>query len=349
MQATFFLGSCTPRGFSTFASELAEECGAVDYIKGGSGCGKSTFLRRIADEAAARGLEVWRFLCSSDPQSLDAVVLPSLGRGWVDATAPHVLEPTLCAGWEGYVDFGAFYDRAGIARVEPELRRRKRENAAQYPLVTACLAAADRLLDPARAMWEEPRCRRDLEELAGCLALTALRPSGRQGRVRRRFLSAVTPEGLSFCTETAAAVCGRVYVLEDSYGLAPALLQRVLEQALQLGQTCLVCYTPLQPDGAPAHLLVPGAGAAFVASSPDFPYAGERCCTLELDGTLPPAARDTLRFARDTAGTLLRKAAEHVREAKRIHDELEALCRPYVDFAAADALVERTLHELFPA
>ena len=69
----------------------------------------------------------------------------------------------------------------------------------------------------------------------------------------------------------------------------------------------------------------------------------------QLDGTLPPAARDTLHFARDTAGTLLRKAAEHVREAKRIHDELEALCRPYVDFAAADALTERTLRELFPA
>lgn len=105
-------------------------------------------------------------------------------------------------------------------------------------------------------------------------------------------------------------MCGRVYVLEDSYGLAPALLQRVLEQALQLGQTCLVCYTPLQPDGAPRTLLVRGQGPAFVASSPDFPYAGERCCTLELDGTLPPAARDTLHFARDTAGTLLRKAAE---------------------------------------
>ena len=141
MQATFFLGSCTPRGFSTFASELAEECGAVDYIKGGSGCGKSTFLRRIADEAAARGLEVWRFLCSSDPQSLDAVVLPSLGRGWVDATAPHVLEPTLCAGREGYVDFGAFYDRAGIARVEPELRRRMIGKHAAHGL-----AALDRLL-----------------------------------------------------------------------------------------------------------------------------------------------------------------------------------------------------------
>ena len=126
MQATFFLGSCTPRGFPTFASELAEECGAVDYIKGGSGCGKSTFLRRIADEAAARG---WRYggFCARPIRSPS---MPSCccrsGRGWVDATAPHVLEPTLCAGREGYVDFGAFYDRAGIARVEPELRRRKR-------------------------------------------------------------------------------------------------------------------------------------------------------------------------------------------------------------------------------
>ncbi len=98
----------------------------------------------------------------------------------------------------------------------------------------------------------------------------------------------------------------------------------------------------------PRTCLVPGAGwPLWRAVRP--PYAGERCCTLELDGTLPPAARDTLHFARDTAGTLLRKAAEHVREAKRIHDELEALCRPYVDFAAADALTERTLHELFPA
>ena len=130
MQATFFLGSCTPRGFSTFASELAEECGAVDYIKCGSGCGKSTFLRRIADEAAARGLEVWRFLCSSVPQSLDAVVLPALGRGGVDATAPHVLEPTLCDRREGYKDFGASYDRAGSARDAPELRLRKRQKAA---------------------------------------------------------------------------------------------------------------------------------------------------------------------------------------------------------------------------
>lgn len=112
-------------------------------------------------------------------------------------------------------------------------------------------------------------------------------------------------------------MCGRVYVLEDSYGLAPALLQRVLEQALQLGQTCLACYTPLQPDGAPAHLLVPGAGAAFVASSPDFPYAGERCCTLERRHAAARGARHA-HFARDTAGTLLRKAAEHVREAKRI-------------------------------
>ncbi len=62
---------------------------------------------------------------------------------------------------EGYVDFGAFYDRAGIARVEPSCAAGSGERRA-VSVVTACLAAADRLLDPARAVGEEPRCRRDL-------------------------------------------------------------------------------------------------------------------------------------------------------------------------------------------
>ena len=71
--------------------------------------------------------------------------------------------------------FATWMTRILINACNAELRRRKRENAAQYPLVTACLAAADRLLDPARAMWEEPRCRR---ALARSGAQYPLRPGG---------------------------------------------------------------------------------------------------------------------------------------------------------------------------
>ena len=55
MQATFFLGSCTPRGFSTFASELAEECGAVELWKNPDLVRPADFCRLSALQAVHQG------------------------------------------------------------------------------------------------------------------------------------------------------------------------------------------------------------------------------------------------------------------------------------------------------
>jgi hypothetical protein len=41
------------------------------------------------------------------------------------------------------------------------------------------------------------------------------------------------------------------------------------------------------------------------------------------------------------------RAVEKLAEAKALHDALEALIRPFVDFAALDAFTERCLAEVF--
>ena len=133
MTSTFFLGACTPQGFLSHSDTLFEELDRLFIIKGGSGCGKSTFMRRIGAEAEARGLDVSYILCSSDPESLDGALLPGLGVGFVDGTAPHVLEPQLCGGGANYLNFGEFYDEAGLRANEAEIRQAQRANAAQYP------------------------------------------------------------------------------------------------------------------------------------------------------------------------------------------------------------------------
>ena len=143
MTSSFFLGACTPQGFLSYADTLFDELSQLYIIKGGSGCGKSTFMRRIGAEAESRGLDVSYILCSSDPGSLDGVLLPALSVGFVDGTAPHVLEPRLCGGGANYLNFGEFYDEAGLRANAGEIRLAQRKHAAQYPHVTACLAAAD--------------------------------------------------------------------------------------------------------------------------------------------------------------------------------------------------------------
>ena len=46
-------------------------------------------MRRVERHAQAAGLETQQILCSGDPGSLDALLLPQLGAALVDGTAPQ--------------------------------------------------------------------------------------------------------------------------------------------------------------------------------------------------------------------------------------------------------------------
>ena len=91
----FYLGANSPTGFYSLYSELLPpETASVIYIlKGGPGCGKSTLMRQVAQQAAQAGETVEYILCSGDPDSLDAILLPGKKAALVDGTAPHDTAP----------------------------------------------------------------------------------------------------------------------------------------------------------------------------------------------------------------------------------------------------------------
>lgn len=347
MSSVFFLGACCAKGFVSHYDSLLNEAKCLNVIKGGPGCGKSTFMRAVGKAAEERGLEVSYILCSSDPDSLDGVFLPELSLAYVDGTAPHVLEPKLCGGSMNYLNFGEFYDREAMRPNEAEILEAQKQNRAQYPYVTACLGAAAKLTEAIGHATAQSSYQEEISAIGECLALSTLKPVGDQGKVSKRFLSAVTPKGLHFCAKTPASLCQRVYVLRDHYYLAPQLLENLLHRATELGHSCIACYCPLLPDGAPSHLLLPEQGVAFVSESRLFPYDESSFCRIDLDSTLPPSARKELDFYTKTISALLFQAVSHLRQAKRLHDRMELLCRPFVDFDALNAMTERTLNELF--
>ena len=55
----YFLGANSPAGFYSLYSELLspETANAIYILKGGPGCGKSTLMRRVAQQAA-QALEI---------------------------------------------------------------------------------------------------------------------------------------------------------------------------------------------------------------------------------------------------------------------------------------------------
>ena len=88
--AHIFLGANSARGFYSLYDQLLS--GRFDdllILKGGPGCGKSSFMRRVAEELCAAGHTPVYVHCSGDPDSLDGVIFPLLRTALVDGTAPH--------------------------------------------------------------------------------------------------------------------------------------------------------------------------------------------------------------------------------------------------------------------
>ncbi|MET3699105.1 hypothetical protein SAMN05877753_101189 [Bacillus oleivorans] len=88
-----YLGAATPKGAIDFVPNLTEELSKRYFIKGRAGTGKSTLLKKLAQSAEAKGLDVEVYHCGFDPHSLDMLIFRELGIAIFDSTAPHEYFP----------------------------------------------------------------------------------------------------------------------------------------------------------------------------------------------------------------------------------------------------------------
>lgn len=96
-QRDYFLGGNTANGFFSYYDFLIrqEDAAKIYCIKGGPGTGKSSLMKSIAAAAQQKGLDIDRIHCSSDPDSLDGLVIPARRLAFVDGTSPHADVPVL--------------------------------------------------------------------------------------------------------------------------------------------------------------------------------------------------------------------------------------------------------------
>ena len=108
---THFAAVNSGRGFISFYKDIfgAPTVRRRYIIKGGPGTGKSSFMKRVASEAEARGRDVEYYRCSSDPRSLDGMIIDG-EIALMDGTAPHVYEPVIAGAADEIIDLGRFWD-----------------------------------------------------------------------------------------------------------------------------------------------------------------------------------------------------------------------------------------------
>jgi len=350
----YFLGANSPRGFYSLYDQLIpiEKAHAVYILKGGAGCGKSTLMRQVAQAAEAADIPVEYILCSGDPNSLDAIVLPTRSIALVDGTAPHVVEPKYPGVIERYVNLGQCYDTAALAPLRGEIMGCMKGYKDCYLRAYRCLDAAAQTAADMRATVFTPALEEKMQKrAAGILGREVHRQKDRApGRVTQRFLSAVTHKGEMTLFETVQAQCSRIYELADTYGLSHNMLTHLLAGITAAGYDVVACPSPMAPERL-EHLIVPELALAFLSSA-SAPVPGHPYRRIRLDAMagaeLLRRSRPRLRFSKKVSAALTDEAVSSLSQAKQMHDDLEALYNPHVDFSQVDTMAREIIAEIIP-
>lgn len=349
----FFLGANSPQGFYSLYDQLIDpkQARAIYILKGGAGCGKSSLMRRVGQQAEQANKQVEYIQCSGDPDSLDAIVIPECRTAIVDGTSPHVVEPSYPGVVDNYVNLGDCYRKDDLQVVRQKIIDCMAGYKNCYKRAYHCLTAAaeineDMLATLTTKALEEKSAKR----AKGILSREIRKTSGTKGTVTQRFLRAVTHRGVLCYYTTAELLCKRIYVIEDSFGLSHLLLTHLLSGAGAAGHDVIACPSPMAPDRL-EHLLIPDLSLAFLSAPPGLVWEKRPYRKIRMDAMIEPdllrRSKARLRFARKVSHALIDEAVESLGQAKTMHDELEALYNPHVDFdhvyRIADELASKIL------
>lgn len=343
----YFLGANTWHGFYSLYDSFVDldDGDFLWVIKGGAGCGKSSFMKMLGAAAERAGLLVEYAHCSGDPDSLDGVYIPELKTAYMDGTAPHVADARMTASDSTYLDLGAFYDCKAISEYRPELEILRLGCSELYSKAYAALEAAGAL----RSGWlttfyGENAYDAALKRVKGIAVREFGKRQREAGTETRRFLSAITCKGCVSYTESAANLCRRSYVLDNRFLLGEAVLPYLAQAATSAGYDIYTCPNPLTPEVLEA-VYVPALSLGFCCSDSGL-AATDNCRRIKLDSFAAVERRSELRRCKKLIATLIEEAIYALHEAKLMHDKIEAIYNPNVDFDGVYNLVRKHIESL---
>lgn len=135
-QKKYFAAANSGDGFKSYYKYIFDSNKLDDLIivKGGSGTGKSSFLRKLVAYGEERKYLSEYFFCSSDPTSLDGVILKGEnGRriAALDGTAPHLRDTELPGCCDFIHNTGVYWDSDALRAKRGEITEliRLKQNA----------------------------------------------------------------------------------------------------------------------------------------------------------------------------------------------------------------------------
>ncbi len=347
--ATYFLASNSCEGFVSYFSDCfnPNDNWKAYIIKGGPGTGKSSFMRRIANKAQEIGEEHILCPCSSDPHSLDAVILPKKKQAIIDGTAPHTLDPRYPAVCEEILNFGQFWDTRKIQN-NKEIIQITNQNKLLHKTASKFLLATGQILKDTQIVTQRNI---DIEKAENyALRLCEKYIPNETGTPYEwvRFIGGVTPCGIVSYPQTITQTCQNLIILSDKFHtLSNIIISKVRDYCLENGYEIITLKNPLLPSVLD-HIIIPKLSLAFITEDKNTLFDSKvRRIHAKRFLNVEDRYKERLKLNQKFAESLLTEAVNTLKKAKEIHDKLESFYINAMDFDALNKFGEDFCNKLF--
>jgi len=346
----YFAASNSIKGFFSYYDEIfsAARVRRVYAVKGGPGTGKSRFLRDVAEYAEDRGWSCEYVYCSSDPTSLDGVLLFRSGREGIallDATAPHIYEPSCPGAREELVNLGAFWNADALVGQREEIEALGQQKREAYRSAYRYLAGLGEM-DAERDATVAPYIKQRAIEAFAKRLMRAI-PDGKEYSPSPALMHSVGMRGeVGFDTYFADAK--RIFVIEDCRGSAKYLMRALGEQAQQKRLAVRISHDPVEPEVIDGLFLCESGVAFGVCRGAERGLPKKRIRMRRfVDTAAMKRERERLNYAERMRRALRDGAIGALERVGEIHFRLEEIYSSAMDFEQKEKFTQGFCRALF--
>jgi hypothetical protein len=349
----FFIGAKTRQGFIASYKNFSDinPDWRILIIKGGPGGGKSTLLKTVAKWFEEERLELVH--CSSDAESLDAVLNYDRRFLVVDGTPPHDMEMRYPGAIESIIDLTNCLDQNALYDSRAEIVRINKLASHAVGNVEHLLGAAEVFMNDTMNISMESVDIAKLNAYCKRVCENEFALVSRNGKIHRRFISSITAKGQVTFTETGKILCERIYVISDDLGaVSNKILANISSGASAAGYDVICCYNPISALEKMEHIFIPERKLGFMTSNRfhDLSDVIEAYRYVNIyrftDRSKLHTVRPRIAFNRKSIDMTLGHAVDSVHEAMIYHSQLEQIYGTATNFQKVNDITGEVIDRL---
>ena len=334
---SFFAAANGYSGFRNYFNKIfnPDEYSAIYILKGGPGTGKSSFMKRLLLELEPLVDECEAIYCSSDPISLDGVIIKKGGHSAavIDGTAPHASDPVFPGAVDKILNLGEGWDENILEDNRSVIMELGHSKSQAYKYAYEYLGIAGeitQLVDNTLKQFYEERDKTIITSLlSGSLADRA--------KAKIRLITSYGKNGFHNL-DTLGQITSNIYNVVGVYGSEYIFMSRLVE-ALNYSGVVFTLF-PDALDGRKTHAVyIPSIGLGVTTARP-ISLSNERVIdtSLFLNQRLLSTEKDRLEYLWQERESMLWSSTEQFKRASDEHFKLEKIYSSAMDFSKNDEL-----------